>query len=157
MWREGQLAMADKSEAPRTLSVSGTAPVAVTAPSAPVSVSVSWARSSIPWARPVAAVEVKKVFHCITTLQQISDRGYSCTLSSGGHRALSSVHERLASGAWSYRTLHEYTLCWNPPPKNRIWGGQRTASILQMFIRWAIDLYRAEGPSLSPTRTGLCY
>lgn len=58
----------------------------------------------------------KRDFNCITTVQihgqQVWCRWYSCTLSSGGHRALSSVHERLASGAWSCRNLHEYTLWW---------------------------------------------
>lgn len=113
MCGEGQLATTARSEPPWALSVSGAAPVAVAAPSAPVS--VSGAGSSIPRAGPVAAVEVEKGCNCITTAQrhgrQVEGGRYSPTLSSGGHRALSSVHERLASGAWSYRSLHEYTLC----------------------------------------------
>lgn len=55
---EGQLVMLGRSESPWTWSVSGAAPLAVTVPSA--SVSISWARSSIPWARPVTAAEVKR-------------------------------------------------------------------------------------------------
>lgn len=54
----GQLVMLGRSESPWTWSVSGAAPLAVTVPSA--SVSISWARSSIPWARPVTAAEVKR-------------------------------------------------------------------------------------------------
>lgn len=112
---EGQLVMIGGSESPWTWSVSGAAPLAVAAPSASVSISVSWARSSIPWARPVTAAEVKKEFDWITTrqlhVQYLQSRWYSFTLSFGGHRALSSVLERLASGAWSYRNLHGYILC----------------------------------------------
>lgn len=55
---EGQLVMFGRSESPWAWSVSGAAPLAVTAPSA--SVSVSGARSSIPWARPVTAAEVER-------------------------------------------------------------------------------------------------
>lgn len=121
---EGQLVMIGGSESPWTWSVSGAAPLAVAAPSASVSISVSWARSSIPWARPVTAAEVKKEFDWITTrqlhVQYLQSRWYSFTLSFGGHRALSSVLERLASGAWSYRNLHGYILCQSRN-KHKLW------------------------------------